>query len=63
MGYVCPIDKFYSTTNAGMCTHIMNIASTEHQEWVASNGINYNDLVLTGNSAPLKALVEKKCKV
>lgn len=46
-----------------MCTHIMNIASTEHQEWIDSKGLNYIHIVSAGDYTPLKEIVEKECKI
>jgi len=65
MGYRCPIDKFYAKTNSAMVTHMMNNAreAVEHQEWMEAHGIIHRDLVLKGNYAPLKALVERECKI
>jgi len=61
--YRCPIDKFLTATNSAMCTHIMNIADTKHQEWIDSHGVSYKDLVLTGNYQPLKEVVERECRM
>lgn len=63
MHYRCPIDNYYTKTNSAMCQHIMAKADTEHQEWVDSHGVSYKNLVLTGNYASLKAVVEKECKI
>lgn len=63
MGYRCPLDNFYTTSNSAMCTHMMTVASTEHQEWIDSHGLSYAKLVLTGDYSPLKVVVEKECKI
>jgi hypothetical protein len=62
--YLCPVDKYLSTTNADLCKHIMTIAEAKHQEWVDSHhGLSYGELVLTGDYSPLAKVVEKECRV
>lgn len=66
MSYRCPICRdFFTETASAMCTHMMNATKKfdEHTEWIESHSISYPSLVRTGNYAPLRAVVEKECKI
>jgi hypothetical protein len=66
MRYKCPICMDYITsTSQALCTHMLNTADrpTEHVEWVESQGINYLELMMKSDYAPLLSLVEEKCAI
>jgi hypothetical protein len=66
MRYKCPICVDYTTgTSDALCIHIMNTADkpSEHLEWVEAQGINYLDLVMKSDYAPLVRVVKKKCRI
>jgi hypothetical protein len=66
MRYKCPICMDYITNSSqALCTHMMNTADrpTEHVEWVESQGINYLELVMKSDYAPLIRLIKRKCKI
>jgi hypothetical protein len=66
MRYKCPICMDYITsTSQALCTHMLNTADrpTEHVEWVESQGIDYLELTMKSDYAPLLRLVEEKCAI
>jgi hypothetical protein len=65
MRYKCPICADYiASSSEALCTHMMNTAErpTEHVEWFESQGIDYLELIVKSDYAPLISLIEEKCK-